>query len=56
MTVLNMFMPNGVPFINSGQEVFETQPITDPSFFFLSESTPLCFQQNTEQKQQNENI
>lgn len=26
-TVLNMFMPNGVPFINSGQEVFEKQPM-----------------------------
>ena len=24
---MNMFMPNGVPFINSGQEVFETQPM-----------------------------
>lgn len=27
LTVLNMFMPNGVPFINSGQELFETQPM-----------------------------
>ncbi len=27
LTVLNMFMPNGVPFINSGQEVFERQPM-----------------------------
>ena len=27
LTVLNMFVPNGVPFINSGQEVFETQPM-----------------------------
>lgn len=27
LTVLNMFMPNGVPFINSGQEVFEKQPM-----------------------------
>ncbi|MFP4286409.1 MAG: alpha-amylase [Candidatus Izemoplasmataceae bacterium] len=26
-TILNMFMPNGVPFINSGQEVFERQPM-----------------------------
>ncbi len=25
--VMNMFMPNGVPFINSGQEVYETQPM-----------------------------
>ncbi|AIO18816.1 Alpha-1,4-glucan:maltose-1-phosphate maltosyltransferase [Candidatus Izimaplasma bacterium HR1] len=27
LTVLNMFMPNAVPFINSGQEVYETQPM-----------------------------
>jgi hypothetical protein len=27
LTVLNMFMPNGVPFINSGQEVYEKQPM-----------------------------
>lgn len=27
LTVMNMFMPNGVPFINSGQEVYETQPM-----------------------------
>ncbi len=27
LTVLNMFMPNGVPFINSGQEIFERQPM-----------------------------
>ena len=27
LTVLNMFMPNGVPFINSGQEVYERQPM-----------------------------
>lgn len=27
LTSLNMFMPNGVPFINSGQEVFEIQPM-----------------------------
>jgi len=27
LTVLNMFTPNGVPFINSGQEIFETQPM-----------------------------
>ena len=27
LTVLNMFMPNGVPFINSGQEIYETQPM-----------------------------
>jgi glycosidase len=27
LSILNMFMPNGVPFINSGQEVWETQPM-----------------------------
>ena len=27
LTILNMFMPNEVPFINSGQEVFERQPM-----------------------------
>lgn len=27
LTLLNMFMPNGIPFINSGQEVFEKQPM-----------------------------
>ena len=27
ISVLNLFMPNGVPFINSGQEVWETQPM-----------------------------
>ena len=27
LTILNMFMPNGVPFINSGQEVHEVQPM-----------------------------
>ncbi|MFA5719793.1 MAG: alpha-amylase family glycosyl hydrolase [Acholeplasmataceae bacterium] len=27
LTVMNMFVPNTVPFINSGQEVFETQPM-----------------------------
>jgi hypothetical protein len=27
LTILNMFMPNGVPFINSGQEVYELQPM-----------------------------
>ncbi len=27
LTILNMFMPNGVPFINSGQEVYERQPM-----------------------------
>jgi starch synthase (maltosyl-transferring) len=27
LTLLNMFMPNGVPFINSGQEVWEIQPM-----------------------------
>lgn len=27
LTVMNMFVPNTVPFINSGQEVFEKQPM-----------------------------
>ena len=27
LTILNLFMPNGVPFINSGQEVYELQPM-----------------------------
>jgi hypothetical protein len=27
LTVLNYFMPEAVPFINSGQEIFETQPM-----------------------------
>ena len=27
LTVLNMFVPNAVPFINSGQELYETQPM-----------------------------
>jgi starch synthase (maltosyl-transferring) len=27
LTVLNQFMPNGVPFTNSGLELFETQPM-----------------------------
>lgn len=27
LTVMNMFVPNTVPFINSGQEVYETQPM-----------------------------
>jgi len=27
LTIMNMFMPNGVPFLNSGQEVYEVQPM-----------------------------
>jgi hypothetical protein len=27
LTVLNLFVPNGVPFLNSGQEVYELQPM-----------------------------
>ncbi|GIM30051.1 maltodextrin glycosyltransferase [Clostridium polyendosporum] len=27
LTVINQFMPNGVPFINSGLEIYETQPM-----------------------------
>jgi len=46
MTILNMFMPNGVPFINSGQEVFEPQPMntgldcTDEDLYRLDENDP----------------
>lgn len=46
LTVLNMFMPNGVPFINSGQEVYERQPMNtgiDPrenELFMLDEKDP----------------
>jgi glycosidase len=45
-TVLNMFMPNGVPFINSGQEVFEKQPMntgldcTRDDLYRLNEDDP----------------
>jgi len=27
ITILNLFVPNGVPFLNSGQEVYELQPM-----------------------------
>jgi glycosidase len=27
LTIVNMFMPGGIPFINSGQEVYEKQPM-----------------------------
>jgi glycosidase len=27
LTILNLFLPNGVPFINSGQELYEVQPM-----------------------------
>jgi len=27
LTIMNLFMPNGVPFLNSGQEVYELQPM-----------------------------
>ena len=27
LTIMNLFMPNGVPFINSGQEFYELQPM-----------------------------
>lgn len=46
LTTLNMFMPNGVPFINSGQEVYETQPMNTGldcrpnEQFMLSEDDP----------------
>lgn len=46
LTVLNMFMPNGVPFINSGQEVYERQPMNtgldcrENEAFMLDETDP----------------
>ncbi len=46
LTILNMFMPNAVPFINSGQEVFETQPMNtgldarENELFMLDPSDP----------------
>jgi hypothetical protein len=46
LTALNMFMPNGVPFINSGQEFYELQPMNngidcrDNEAFVLDESDP----------------
>ena len=46
LTTLNMFVPNGVPFINSGQEVFEKQPMNtgldcrENEAFMLDESDP----------------
>ena len=46
LTCLNMFMPNAVPFINSGQEVFETQPMNtgldarDNELFMLDTEDP----------------
>lgn len=46
LTVMNMFMPNGVPFINSGQEVYERQPMNtgiDPrpnELYMLEPSDP----------------
>ena len=46
LTVLNMFMPNAVPFINSGQEIFETQPMNtgldarDNELYMLDKNDP----------------
>jgi len=46
LSILNMFVPNGVPFINSGQEVFETQPMNtgldarENELFMLPENDP----------------
>jgi glycosidase len=46
LAVLNMFVPNGVPFINSGQEVYERQPMNtgldcrDNEQFMLDENDP----------------
>ena len=45
-TLLNMFVPNGVPFINSAQEVFEKQPMnlgldsSEADLYRLDESDP----------------
>lgn len=46
LATLNMFMPNGVPFINSGQEFYETQPMNtgldcrDNEMYMLPENDP----------------
>ncbi len=46
LTALNMFMPNGVPFINSGQEFYEVQPMNtgidcrDDEAFVLDKEDP----------------
>ncbi len=46
LTVLNMFMPNGVPFLNAGQEVYEVQPMnlgldaTEADRYHLPEDDP----------------
>jgi hypothetical protein len=45
--VLNLFLPNGVPFINSGQELYELQPMntgldcTNEDAFALNANDPL---------------
>jgi len=46
LTILNMFTPNSVPFINSGQEVYEKQPMNtgldarENELFMLDEDDP----------------
>lgn len=46
LTILNMFMPNGVPFINSGQEIYERQPMNtgldarEDELYMLEENDP----------------
>ncbi|MCF7925559.1 MAG: alpha-amylase [Candidatus Izimaplasma sp.] len=46
LTILNYFMPEAVPFINSGQEVYETQPMNtgldarDNEQFMLNQTDP----------------
>jgi len=46
LTTLNMFMPNGVPFINSGQEFYEMQPMNtgidcrDNEMYMLEKDDP----------------
>ena len=46
LTVLNMFTPNGVPFLNAGQEVYERQPMnlgldaSEADLYHLPEDDP----------------
>lgn len=46
LTIINLFVPNGIPFLNSGQEVYERQPMNtgldarDNEAFVLDERDP----------------
>jgi glycosidase len=46
LTIVNLFVPNGIPFLNSGQEVYERQPMNtgldarDNEAFVLDEQDP----------------